>query len=320
MLVEIGSVALPGNPVAVVVDEGRAYVAAQTRGLRAVDVSNPSRPTEIGAYDPVETPAYLNDLVLHQGHVIAACHALDDWYYFRVFDVHAGPDPLFIGGEESGSVFWIYGIDAGGDRLYLSGATGYGGNNDVLWTFDIREIAEPRSIGRYGFSASGTYWQSVAVDPDTGGALIYAVHSPWRLYGLDATVPSDPLHVDERWAALATDMEAEGDLLHQAPYFWSGPGYRVLAIDHTGNLDLEAEIDLPGGEMERLAVHDRTVAGVGQDHLWLLSVTDPEAPQLLADPVSIPGASDVFLDSDGYIYVTVAEEGLRIFRLIDPRR
>jgi hypothetical protein len=54
-LVEVGATGLPGmGAIELAVVDGRAYVAILNSGVRVVDVSDPTKPTEIGPYDSNE--------------------------------------------------------------------------------------------------------------------------------------------------------------------------------------------------------------------------------------------------------------------------
>ncbi len=316
-LAQVGAVSLEeGAALAVVVDEDLAFVAAGASGMRVVDVSRPSLPVEIGVYDsPAETPVYLHDLVFYEGHVIAGCDGAEDEKLFRILDVSSPSDPVLIAAWP-GSYSWVYGMDVSPGRLYVAGAWGRGHNYSDLWIFDIREVDTPREIGGMDMGGSATFWSQVTVDRAADGETLYSWHGPWRFYWLDAT---DPRSIGRRgylWGMVGQEMETEGDLLHQALGGLDHGGYRVLRIDHEGGYELEGELALPGGTLSELALHDDLVFGTGSGWLWVIDVSDSTAPELLLDPLSVPGVTDVFVDEDGYIYLTVAGEGLRIYRLI----
>lgn len=318
-LVQVSALPLEGEPKAVVVDDERAFVAAGEGGLRVVDVSHPHHPEEIGSYDPPNTPTYAHDLVLHRDHLIAAVGGPDDEKIFRIFDVADGPDPLLVADGGSSPAI-VVGLDTGEDRLYLSGMGGGWTVYGFISIYDLREIEEPRQIGGLSGTSSGTYWAAITVDPAAEGEIFYCYNAPWRLWTFDATYPADVEYLGWGWwGAGASEMVIAGDILHQAPGGGAGPGYRAIRPDREGWYELEAELDLGGRRMNRLHVHGDRLYGIGDDRLWILDISDTSAPELLLPPQIVVGITDVFVDSAGFIYVTIAGEGLRIYRLFRPR-
>ncbi len=315
VLVPIAELPLEGSASALVVDEGRAYVACGSGGLRVVDVGDRSQPLEIGAYDPLSTDVYLHDLVLYGDHVIAV-GSPEDALDFRILDVGAGPDPVLVADGGPSSTI-VTGLDTSEDRLYLSRRRGDEATHGSVSIYDIREIDEPRVIGGVDQGSSGTYWSAVTVDPEGEGELIYCENTPFHLWSIDVTYPFDRELLSQWWGARVTEMVADGDILHQATGHWGIAGYRAIRIDHLGGFELEAELDLDGGQMDRLHVEDDFVYGVGDDRLWILDASDPAAPEILLGPEIVAGISDIFADSEGYIYVTISDLGLRIYTLAD---
>ncbi len=316
-LLPIGGLSLAGRPLSITVQNSIACVAAAERGLRVIDVSNPARPIEVGCYDAADSSVYLNEVLFHQGYLIAGGDIDFDDQMIRIFDVSTASDPVLVSSHPTSGR--VRGIDAIGDRIYASGGYQFSGGYPKLWTIDIKEIDYPRLIGAQSGYTSGTYYSAIAVDPAADFALCYFYHVPYRLYSCDVTFPEVCGFSWNLWATGATDMEVAGDILHQASGGFDRGSYRAVQIDHQGFMKVEATLSLAGGEMERLAVKGDRVYGAGNGWLWVLDVSNPRAPELVYEPEAVPGATDVALDDAGFLYVSLAEEGLRIYRIFDPR-
>lgn len=141
---EVGSYAMPGRldyhniyesaSYGVYVSGSYAYVAADTLGMRVVDVSNPASPYEVSFYD---TPGRAFDVYVSGSYAYVA-----DWDGgLRVLDVSSPASPFEVGScatpDTAGSVF------VSGSHAYVT--TGSSG----LRVIDVSKPGAPVEVGRF---------------------------------------------------------------------------------------------------------------------------------------------------------------------------
>jgi hypothetical protein len=154
---EVGALGMPGVAVAVVVLPPFAYVAVgspfntvpgvQPGSLRLVDISNPSRPAEVGAYRPPGSSDVQGVAVrLPYAYIAAGDRGL------RVVDVSTPNAPTEVGSYDT--LGNAEGIAVDGRHAYVAdGARG----------LRVLDIANPASPTEIGFYDTPGYAQSVAV-------------------------------------------------------------------------------------------------------------------------------------------------------------
>ncbi len=310
----VATLPLKGEARGVAVDGQTAYVAAGDRGLRAVDVTEPAHPVEIGVFDPPDVELWLEEVRIREGFAFVATYSTEeDSSLFRIFEIYSGPDPLLVGESCSGWRYLPDGFDVHGDRLYIGGSTG---RYPFLNVYDLSEITEPRILGASDRSGSGTFYAGVVVDPlggDPPGSVLHVSHQPWYFYSphVDRRGEFDWGYAPPGWAS-ASRQVLVGDVLHQAD---ASSGYRAVLVDHDdGYLRTLGELTTIG-RPTRIAVQGDVAFLVDrwEGHLYAVDVYDPNDPFLLD---SAPGnALDVATDSRGLIYLAAGQAGLEIYRL-----
>ncbi len=296
------------------VDGRMAYVAAGERGLRAVDVTEPAHPVEIGAFDPPEVELWLEEVKIREGFAFATTRSTEqDSALFRIFEIYAGPDPLLLGEHYIAWDRYPYGFDVHEDRLYISGSSR---RYPFLSVYDLSEITEPRALGASDLGGSGHHFTGVVVDPiggDPPGSVVHVSYSSWYHYSY---------HVSRRgefdWGSrgpwgITTDRQVlVGDVLHQADG-WTG--YRAVLVDHDDGYLRTLGRLRSLGRPSRIAVEGDVAFLVDryEGRLYAVDVYDPHDPFRLD---SAPGSAlDVATDSSGLVYVAAGAAGLEIYRL-----
>jgi len=172
---EVGSYAMPGRldyhsvyesaSYGVYVSGSYAYVAADTLGMRVVDVSNPASPYEVSFYD---TPGRAFDVYVSGSYAYVA-----DWDGgLRVLDVSNPASPSEVGSyatpDTAGSV------SVSGSHAYVT--TGSSG----LRVIDVSNPAAPVEVGSYtAHSARAVYVSgSHAYVAGSGGLRVIDVSNP----------------------------------------------------------------------------------------------------------------------------------------------
>ncbi|MBC7259338.1 MAG: hypothetical protein H5T65_08820 [Chloroflexi bacterium] len=152
----LGYCRTPGDAFQVAVSEGYAYVADGRGGLRIIDVSDPTNPTEVGAYAEIDTARYV---------------AVGDSYAYVVggkriwiIDISDPTHPTKAG--EFDIPGWVEDIAFAQPYLYVADPT-FG-----LRVLDVSDAAHPREVGFYEIPDGASH---VAV----GGDIIYVANVWW---------------------------------------------------------------------------------------------------------------------------------------------
>jgi len=122
----------PGPALAVAVQGGYAYVAAETSGLIVLDIRDAANPQGVGGYD---TSGYACGVAVagNYAYLAAGYAGLD------VIDIRDPAKPLRVGGCDTSG--WAYGVAVAGNYAYVAA---YDAGLEVI---DIRDPANPQGVG-----------------------------------------------------------------------------------------------------------------------------------------------------------------------------
>jgi hypothetical protein len=109
--VEVGFCDTIGYAYGVAVSGIYAYVAAYGEGLRIIDVSTPSNPTETGFYDTI-------NMALGVAVSDNYAYVADKWDGLRIIDVSTPSNPTEAGFYDTGSAAW--GVAVSEDLVYVA--------------------------------------------------------------------------------------------------------------------------------------------------------------------------------------------------------
>jgi len=117
---------------------GYAYVTAGDAGLRVVDVSNPSHPTQVGCYD---TPGDAKSVAVAGRYAYVAAKQTG----LRVVDVSNPANPTEVGFCATPGEDWDvpYAVAVAGAYAYVADS------NVGLWVVDVSDPANPTEVGLY---------------------------------------------------------------------------------------------------------------------------------------------------------------------------
>jgi len=122
----------------VAVEANYAYVADGNKGLRIIDISQPSQPTEIGFYD---TNGYARDVFLSGDYAFVA----DLQGGLRVIDVSNPDQPVEVGFYQN---CYANGVVAQGDYAFVAGGP------RGLRVIDVSQPTQPKEVGFYDTGGS----------------------------------------------------------------------------------------------------------------------------------------------------------------------
>ena len=274
---------------------GYAYVAAGSSGLRVVNVSDPTIPIEVGAYD---TPGYAENVYVAGGYAYVA----DKEGGMRVIDVSDPTTPVEVGSAPEQGL-WGY------RDVYVAGPYAYVATGGSLRVIDVSNPTVPLEVG----STSSAAGESVYV---AGNYAYTAGGSGLRIF--DVSTPAAPVEVG------AYDTPGSGHGIYVAGnYAYVADGYGGLRVVDVSNPATPVEVGAYDTSSDYAL--DVYVAGgyayVGDEgiELRIVDVSNPAAPYEVGSYDTTPGKPYGVYVASGYTYVANAWGGLLILRFTGGR-
>lgn len=271
---EAGSLTLPGWTVDMVGGASHIYILCDTdiggaaRMLITVDVTNPDAPLITDSQTVSDQTAAL-DL---RDQTLALAGPLSP--NLRIFNLSAPAVPTSVDTWHGGGLVRDVALSA--DRAWLAG-------NGVLVSIDITGDAQ-LALSHYDPGA----WTEVAIEgtrlhllgDSTDDAIGYEVFDiafgTFDLIGSSAMTGGD-VEADGSWSYLAREEEGFAVLALDDPRPVAPAGVVVPETIHDDVMAVFTDGDLAGALLDT-----RTAGGSPTGRLWLLDVSDPEAPVRLA--------------------------------------
>jgi hypothetical protein len=289
--------------------QGQIVFLVEPGGLISIDVSNPSRPQEIGYRDLVGLVP--RGIAIHQNYVyIVSQGETPEISYFEIFDVSLPDSPQPVGILSLNAV--LVAVAVKDDIAYISDdATG-----DIL-VIDVSDPTDP------------TYLRSVDTELVVFKIYIhenlaFLANSGLGLSVLDISTPPDPiflatLNLDE---GVVYDVAAKGQYVYIPYDVWTAPNSQFLVVDASTPAKMEIidslEVDpIPRG----IAVNESVAAITIQESLshgsvLLVDINDPISPQK-GGSANVPdgGPQGPVVIQDNLVYV-VSVGGLAIYEIV----
>jgi len=283
------TIPLPGVVEDVAVTENTAYVAAGQAGLRVVDISNPTNPTEVGDCDLFGTA---RDVTVGGGYAYVAVGESG----LCVVDISQPSTPKMVGQYDSFGL--VHGVAVVGQYVYAAGPRG-------LLVIDVSDPAIPMEISF--FEISGTGWDVAIV-----GNYAYLAGEFSGLHVIDISTPAEPVEIGiasdigEAWAVSVADVTAYA-IDRMGRHLW------IVDVSDPAHPNAIGTYTAPGGGMMEMS-GDVVVAGntayVAADTagLRVVDVSEPTHPKEIGaydtpEGVDIAIASEIAHIRDGYLGV-----------------
>jgi hypothetical protein len=308
------------------------YLASGDTGLVIVDLSAPSNPTILGAYD---VGTGVNDEVQARPPYL---YTTGGKYQLQVIDISSPKTPVLKKA-----------ISAGGSTLVVSGNLAYLNHNGLnIWDLsnpidpvlkgsypypsfdalailggyayvgeigigilDIHDPSQPASLG-----STMTDLQYV-LDMQTAGNLVYTAAGNAGLVILDATDVLNPQIVGQYIYkfAWATGVTLSGNLAYVTDGSYDIQGLLILDVQDPAHPSLVSQFSIPGSDFHQVKVIDHLAYIADAQHgLLILDVSDPAHPQLFQRYDLTGGATGLDVVGE-YIYVSSRSSGVYVFRL-----
>jgi len=182
-----------------------AYLACFGKGLKIIDISSPTKPTEIKS---LETPGYAVGLALNQNHIFIA--TFEGVY---IVDISTPDDPNPVATIHSSGVT----LDLTIDRNYLFCANGSSG----LYIHDIKNIEAPKKVSQLPMNSAAkvVIYEKTAFVADREGGMhmvdIYDPHNPEIIGTIKTPGPAVDMAINDSLAFIAD--ESTGILVEPIP-------------------------------------------------------------------------------------------------------
>jgi len=286
----LGLLELPSEIQDIACEEGIAYVADLSAGLRIIDVSSPAAPVEIGSIDSL----FAHDVAIVGGMAYVA----SGYGGLRIIDVSDPTTPEEVGKLSTGGV--AHGVDVSGGLAFVTDKW------EGLIVVDVSEPSAPVEIG--SIATPGQSWDVVVADD-----LAYVADSNGGLRIFDISDPTAPTEV----ASIVGDvypltLALSGDLAYLAN---GSQGVTVVDVSDPTN---PTRIGwLPQGAFDVAVSDDLAYLTFEMGGLAVVDVTDPTSP-VLAGTFDTPGAALGVDVHDGLAYLADNDGRLRIVDVSMP--
>ncbi len=270
----------------VFVDDSRAYISMQSRGMAIVDLSHPQQPKVLSH---LETPGFTYQVV-----VSGTVAYLADSSALRVVDVSDPQNPHIIGEyRQEGKYAWSVAVHGNYAYAIFSGD---------LFVLDVSDPTTPKFV------------TSINFPEDALNITVYADIAYVNVRDVRVLSLQDPAHPTEveflDIPGSASSLKAINGYLYITDAEQGLHIYRLLRPEHpiwVGTLPL------PGRAVDVTAAGDRAYVAGGQWGIYLVDISSPSIPFLLSiyDPPSVAWGMD---EGDGLMIVAAGEAGVRILR------
>jgi hypothetical protein len=289
-----GALALTGSARGVFVSGSLAYVAAESAGLHAVDVSIPASPALVDSFDTTGR-AYA---VAVSG---TAALVADDSGGLRVVDVSAEPAPVIVGHADTAG---------NAEAVAVAGATAYVADGDGgLRAFDTTEVTAPVELWACADSLEA---MDVALQGDYG----YVADSAGELRVLDVASPSAPV-CDVGSCAVAGNpngVVVDGTSAYVAA---GEAGLAIVDIANPAVPSVLDTVDTPGSANGVAVAGGYAYVADGASGLQIVDISSPTGAAVVGSAETSGYCWEVAL-ADGYAFVASGDAGLEVFDVANP--
>jgi hypothetical protein len=273
------------------------YIAAQSGGLRIMEVPSSGYPTEIGAY---ATPALdARDVVINDSQLYIA----DGAGGLEAVAVSAPRTPRQIAahailGHAEDATAWD-------NHIYVAGG------NPGLYSLSYQsgQLALLDGLDTPGVAFSVSVYDGMAFVADgEGGLCIVSVANPRQLRQIASL----------QGPGIANEVVVQQGYAYVAA---SEAGLWIVAVEDPDAPYTVGTVALPGGEALGVAVSDQyAYVAAGAGDLRVISIADPANAEEASEPIRTPGVATRVAIGEAAAYVTDSELGVVMVDISNPER
>jgi hypothetical protein len=344
---EVGRTMLPDMAWGIEIVGAYAYIAAWSKGLQVVDVSDPAAPAVVGRWWRDNTGswaysvgvrggyAYLggldNLIVLDISDPTAPAYVKDVGGAFRARDIAINGSTLYIAGSSNGMVIYnlndpttpalVAGFNPAGygytDGLTIAGNHAYLADGRYgMRIVDISDPTAPTQVGKFppeGYNHSGSF-AKVAL----GGGFAYLADEEQGLWVIDISAPTAPAYqshvgITNGVADVAFANNHAFTIRSQLKAFSAAAGTTAPAL--VGAYESLDSVNVLYAQGDTLLAGAR----VGSP-LYRLDISNPAAPRKSATYDALGGCEAIQIEGNRAYVGGGPDENLRIFDLSTPEQ
>ncbi len=307
---------LPGRVMEIVLAQDYAYVAGGYQGLRIIDVSDPTSPSEVGFYD---TPGHAWGIAVAagdpQGHTYAYVADGDspqtDRTALRIIDVSDPANPSEVGSYEE--LDDARDVTVVGSKAYVAGG--------CLHIIDVSDPTSPSEIGSYctprddPWGPPPSMFGRIVVAADDPQGHTYAYLAEWPmgdpsrsgLLIVDVSDPTEPTEAGFYYRWQFGDIVVRDSLAYVA-----GEGLDVIDVSDPTEPTSFGNYSLAGTYSLAVA-GDYAYVGLADGGLAIVDISNPASPTGAGSYHDTPGISLDVAVAGNYAYVA----GKPMFGIVD---
>lgn len=285
----------------VAIQAGYAFVADDQFGLLVYDLAQPDRPSLTGLLQNEDGGLHVD--------VKGPYAYLADDFGLKIIDVSDPADPLLSGAYDFSG--WIEATDASGDLVCLAAG------DDGLLILDVADPKNPKLISQF---LPPDPWRGWMQDVKIVGKLVYV--ADWDgLFVMDISNPEEPALI----ASVPFDFDSGMNLQVLDHYVFMTTDYPALVIFDVQ--DPSNPIDVGFLELPFFSFSEYLPIQMSRDHayiadaeagvMYIVNLTDPEYPRLVASYRTSGTPLDVVIDKD-FAYLAAGLSGLKVLDLREP--
>ncbi len=303
-----GGLSSNGDAQVVRVVGNRAYVGDQgtgaKRGLRILDVSDPTHPVQLG-FLRMSARIYAVQVVGNLAYLADPGNDDGDGGGLRVVDVSDPTRPTLAGGITT---------DAGASDVQVAGSMAYVAHGGSLRVYDVGNPANPVPMGRLDMPAGGA-WNVRVVGNHAyiGEGLGLAV--------VDVSNPASPVRVGRAGTFDYIDgLEVVGSHAYLVSAVGNGGYLEVVDVSQPDRPVTVGHLALTSNAAQVRVVDNTAYVTAWNGGLQVVDVTNPAVPMLLGSIATLDSAAAVDV-AGNLAYVAAASAGLQIIevRLSTPQ-
>lgn len=308
-----------------------AYVAAGKRGLRILDISDPTNPSEIGFYDEAgDDPLWIIERVEVSGNYAYLVSGIRGMY---VIDVSDPAKPVRVGVYSLPDGF-VSDVKVSGEYAYVTWSRCYYSSrcDEKVYLVDISDPTNPVETGiHYDMTEAGTvleeayhYRPGMFRERATMGDYTYVLYQGYYLKILDSNNPDSSFSTGYRGEKIA--------LANGYVYLHTGRSIQILDVSDPVNPTEIGVYELPGGKAPSTVnyipeavnyIEDAMIAGdymyvaTNRSGLRIVDISDARSP-VEVGTYGAPGYAQDVEVSGNHAYVADKFAGLLIYDVSDP--
>ena len=290
-LVFVGSCTTPGNASRVCVSGDYAYISESEYGLRIISIADPAYPVMVGSYD--SQSYYANNIF-----------AENEYAYLVGSD---GLEVINVSDPLNPSLAGSYSTLDDAFSIFLRGNQAYVGGYLFFEIIDVTDPSAPDQVGYYNYDdyacVTGIFVAGEYVYITSNACGLFCMYG-WCSFDIfDVGDPTLPAPVSSlHFGDIPSGIFVVDDYAYLSAYYPSLTVIDISDLTYPGVIgDWSAGTGYPSHDVFVAGSHAFIAGSV--DGVYVISITDPANPSIVASYNTPLEASDIYVAGD-YVYVT----------------